>query len=84
MLETNLVMFVLSGAYIMYALLFIIIPGCEDKDDYILGALRLYLMIGRVLFLLMVILCSSSKKKANQAELPPKSSNSSESSESES
>jgi FtsH-binding integral membrane protein len=46
----------LAGAYVMFALLFIIVPGIEDKDDYILGAMRLYLEIARLFFWLMKIL----------------------------
>ena len=47
------VMCLLAGAYIMFALLFIIVPGMEDKDDFILGAMRLYLEIARLFFWLM-------------------------------
>ena len=46
----------IAGAYIMFALLFIIVPGIEDRDDYILGALRLYLEIARLFYWLMRIL----------------------------
>ena len=52
----GLIMCVIAGAYIMFALMFIIVPGIEDKDDYILGALRLYLEIARLFFWLMQIL----------------------------
>ena len=55
------VMCLVSSAYIMFALLFIIIPGFEDQDDYILGALRLYLEIARLFYWLMKIL--GKKKK---------------------
>jgi len=50
------IMCLLAGAYIMFALLFIIVPGLEDRDDYIMGALRLYLEIARLFFWLMEIL----------------------------
>ena len=50
------VMVLIAGAYIMFALLFIIVPGIEDKDDFILGALRLYLEIARLFFWLMKLL----------------------------
>ena len=53
---TSSIMIVLAGAYIMFALLFIIVPGIEDRDDYILGALRLYLEIARLFFWLMKLL----------------------------
>ena len=49
-------MLLISGAYVMFALLFIIVPGLEDKDDYIMGALRLYLEIARLFYWLMKIL----------------------------
>ena len=52
----SIMMCLISGAYIMFALLFIIIPDLEDKDDYIMGALRLYLEIARLFFWLMKIL----------------------------
>ena len=50
------IMVVIAGAYIIFALLFIIVPGIEDREDYILGALRLYLEIARLFFWLMKIL----------------------------
>ena len=48
-------MLVVSGAYVMFALLFIIVPGITDetRDDYILGALRLYLEIARLFYWMM-------------------------------
>lgn len=49
-------MLVVSGAYVIFALLFIIVPGITDKDDYILGALNLYLEIARLFYWLLVIL----------------------------
>jgi len=49
-------MLVISGAYVMFALLFIIIPGITDKDDYILGALRLYLEIARLFYWILKLL----------------------------
>ena len=52
----SVVMCLIASAYIMFALLFVIIPGIEDKDDYILGALRLYLEIARLFFWLMKLL----------------------------
>lgn len=50
------VMVLIAGAYIMFALLFIIVPGIEDRDDFIMGALRLYLEIARLFFWLMKLL----------------------------
>ena len=52
----SIIMCIIAGGYIMFALLFIIMPGLEDKDDYIMGALRLYLEIARLFFWLMKIL----------------------------
>ena len=52
----SMLMCLIAGGYIMFALFFIIVPGIEDKDDYILGALRLYLEIARLFFWLMKIL----------------------------
>lgn len=55
-MAVGIAMIILSGVYIMFALLFVIVPGIEDKDDYILGAMRLYLEIARLFFWLMKIL----------------------------
>ena len=55
-ISISVVMLVIVGAYVMFAPLFIIVPGMEDKDDYILGALRLYLEIARLFFWLMKLL----------------------------
>jgi len=55
-LGVSCAMLLISGAYVMFALLFIIVPGIEDKDDYIMGALRLYLEIARLFFWIMKIL----------------------------
>lgn len=52
----SLVMIVIVSVYIVYDLLFIIVPGCSDKDDFILGALMLYLDIARLFFHMMRIL----------------------------
>ena len=54
----GVIMCIIAGAYIMFALLFVIVPGLEEngRDDYILGALRLYLEIARLFFWLMKIL----------------------------
>lgn len=55
-LAISCMMVVVSGAYIMFALLFIIVPGITDKDDYILGALRLYLEIARLFYWMMQLI----------------------------
>ena len=47
---------VISGIYIIFALLMLIIPGMTDKDDYILGALRLYIEIARLFMYVLIIL----------------------------
>ena len=52
----SVVMLVLVSGYVMFALLFIIVPGIQDKDDYIFGALQLYLEIARLFFWLMKLL----------------------------
>ena len=52
----SVIMLVVVSAYVMYALLFVIVPGIADKDDYILGALQLYLEIARLFFWLMKLL----------------------------
>eukprot|EP00806_Schmidingerella_arcuata_P000856 Macronucleus_1772.p1 GENE.Macronucleus_1772~~Macronucleus_1772.p1 ORF type:complete len:266 (+),score=27.70 Macronucleus_1772:1-798(+) len=45
-----------TGIYIVFALIIIIIPGVTDKDDYILGALRLYMEIARLFYYVLIIL----------------------------
>ena len=55
-IAVGVIMCLIAGAYIMFALLFIIVPGIEDRDDYILGALRLYMEIARLFFWLMQLL----------------------------
>ena len=47
---------VITGAYIIFALLVIIIPDVVDKDDYIIAALRLYIEIARLFFYLLILL----------------------------
>ena len=47
---------VCTGIYIVFALLVIIIPDVTDKDDYILGALRLYMEIARLFYYVLIIL----------------------------
>ena len=46
-------MLLISGFYVMWALLFVIVPDLEDKDDYIMGAMRLYMEIARLFFWLL-------------------------------
>ena len=52
----SLVMCAFSGIYVMWALLFVIVPGLESHDDYILGALRLYIEIARLFYWMMRLL----------------------------
>ena len=52
----SLVMVAACSAWIIFSLLFIIIPGICDKDDYILGALQLYLEIARMFYYMMRLL----------------------------
>ena len=44
------------AVYIVFVLLMIIVPDAMDREDYILGALRLYLEIARLFFYLLVLL----------------------------
>lgn len=55
-LGITIIMLIVTSGYVMFALLFVIVPGLEDKDDYILGALRLYLEIARLFFWIMKLL----------------------------
>ena len=57
---SSLIMCAVSGAYIVFALLAIIIPEVTDREDYILAALRLYLEMVR-LFLYILILLGNKK-----------------------
>lgn len=52
----SIVMCAFSGLYVMWALLFVIVPGLESHDDYILGALRLYIEIARLFYWIMRLL----------------------------
>lgn len=45
-----------SGIFILVDLLFIMKPGLMDYDDYILGALNLYLDIVRMFVYLLMLL----------------------------
>ena len=49
-------MCVIVGAYMVFAMLAIIIPDITDKEDYILAALRIYLEIARLFFYILMIL----------------------------
>ncbi len=44
------------ACYIVLVMLMIILPDAMDKDDYILGALRLYLEIARLFFYILIAL----------------------------
>ena len=52
----SLIMILVVGVYIIFALLMIVIPEVTDKEDYILAALRLYLEIARLFFYILMIL----------------------------
>ena len=52
----SIVMCAFSGMYVLWALLFVIVPGLESHDDYILGALRLYIEIARLFYWMMRLL----------------------------
>ena len=56
MFVISVVMCAFSGVYVMWALLFVIVPGLESHDDYIMGALRLYIEIARLFYWLMRIM----------------------------
>lgn len=51
----SLLMCAASGIFIIFDLLYIIIPGVADHDDYILAALNLYLDIGRMFYYLLLL-----------------------------
>lgn len=53
---SSVLMCIVVGAYIIFALLAIIIPEVTDREDYILAALRLYIEIVRLFFYLLIIL----------------------------
>ena len=52
----SVVLCALSGAFIIFDLVVILIPGAADKEDYILHALSLYLDIVRLFIQLLIIL----------------------------
>ena len=52
---TSLIMILVVGVYIVFALLMIVIPEVTDKEDYILAALRLYLEIVRLFFYILIV-----------------------------
>ena len=52
----SLIMCAVSGIFIIFDLLYIIIPGVADTDDYILAALNLYLDIARLFYYLLQLL----------------------------
>ena len=51
----GVIMLAVSGIFILFDLLMIIVPGAVDKEDYILAALNLYLDIARLLFNILVL-----------------------------
>lgn len=52
----SLLMVVISGIFIIFDLMMIIVPNAVDKEDYILAALNLYLDIARLFLNLLRIL----------------------------
>ena len=54
-MSSCLVIFV-TGIYIMFTMLMIIIPEITSKEDYILAALRLYVEIARLFYYVLIIL----------------------------
>lgn len=52
----SLIMCATSGIFIIFDLLYIILPGVADMDDYILAALNLYLDIARLFYYLLMLL----------------------------
>ena len=52
----SLIMCATSGIFIIFDLLYIILPGVADLDDYILASLNLYLDIARLFYYLLVLL----------------------------
>lgn len=55
-LVMSLLVCAITGVYIIFDLLVIILPGVADKDDYILYALNLYIDLARLFMHLMIIL----------------------------
>ena len=55
-LVLSLLVCAITGIYIIFDLVVIILPGVADKDDYILYALNLYVDIARLFMHLMIIL----------------------------
>lgn len=53
---SSLSMVLVTGIYIIFVLLTIILDGVVDKEDYILAALRIYLEIARIFYYLLLIL----------------------------
>jgi len=51
----SMLMVAISGAFIIFDLMLIIIPGAIDKEDYILAALNLYLDIARLFYYILRI-----------------------------
>ena len=59
----SLIFIASAGAWLIFSLFFVILPSLEDKDDYILGAMRLYLEIVIVIMLLIAVLGGDKKKR---------------------
>ena len=52
---------VFYGAYVLIDLMYIIVPGALSFDDYILGALMLYIDLVRMLMHLLILLADAKK-----------------------
>ena len=50
----GVIMLAVSGIFILFDLLMIIVPGAVDKEDYILAALNLYFDIARLFYILVL------------------------------
>ena len=51
----GVIMLAVSGIFILFDLLMIIVPGAVDKEDYILAALNLYLDIARLFYYILIL-----------------------------
>ena len=51
----GVLMLAISGIFIIFDLLLIIIPGAVDKEDYIMAALNLYLDIARLFYYILIL-----------------------------
>lgn len=54
-MAVSIIVVIISGIFIIFDLLLIIVPSAIDKEDYIMAALTLYLDIARLFYHLMQI-----------------------------